>query len=393
MSTTRPHTLAPQTLVSADNGPINILRTVAALFVVLGHARTLLLVDYDNAPHNGAQVALYGVTAIGHQAVVVFFVLSGYWVGGSLLRKARQGRFSWPSYLADRTTRLWVVLVPALVLTLALDAIGRRYFGAMTAYVGDPRYGGVALDQRPIDGLTFFGNVFFMGGIRVPTFGSNTALWSLGFEFWMYVIAAIILLAFFVRGRSRLILIVVAIGSAFLVGDRVLVYVPVWLLGALVATSAPRLDRWAHRINPRTLLTLRLTAGFAALGAAVAVRGLNSLPTIVGDYIVAVPAAVLMATLTTGFIKESTERTILGKFSTLANSSFSLYAIHVPILVLLVSALGIQVNNRWPSDLLHWTYLLIIVAGLSAGGWVFAKGTEMHTDRIRRAVKSRLGLR
>ena len=138
---------------------------------------------------------------------------------------------------------------------------------------------------------------------------------------------------------------------------------------------------------------MRLTAGFAALGAAVAVRGLNSLSTIVGDYIVAVPAAVLVATLTTGFIKESTERTILGKFSTLANSSFSLYAIHVLILVLLVSALGIQVNNRWPSDLLHWTYLLIIVAGLSAGGWVFANGTEMHTDRIRRVVKSRLGLR
>ncbi len=147
-------------------------------------------------------MALYGVTAIGHQAVVVFFVLSGYWVGGSLLRKARQGRFSWPSYLADRTTRLWVVLVPALVLTLALDAIGRRYFGAMTACVGDPRYGGVALDQRPIDGLTFFGNVFFMGGIRVPTFGSITALWSLGFEFWMYVIAAIILLSFFVLRSS-----------------------------------------------------------------------------------------------------------------------------------------------------------------------------------------------
>ena len=153
--------------------------------------------------------------------------------------------------------------MPALILTLLLDAIGRHFYGNMTAYSGDIRYGGVALDQRPIDGLTFLGNAFFVGGIRVPTFGSNTALWSLGFEFWMYVIAAIILMAFFVSGLTRIVLLAVAIGSAFLVGERVLVYVPIWLLGALVAMNTSHLSAWANRINPRTLLGLRLVASIA----------------------------------------------------------------------------------------------------------------------------------
>lgn len=382
----------PKSAQLQENGPINLLRILAAILVVLGHSRTLLLVDYDDAPHDAIQASLYGLSAVGHQAVVVFFVLSGFWVGGSVVRKARQGSFSWNSYLADRATRLWTVLLPALALTLLLDTTGRHFFGHMTAYAGDPRYGGVALDQRPIDALTFLGNALFLGGIRVPTFGSNTALWSLGFEFWMYIIAAIVLLVFFVRGRARLVLVVVAICTALLVGERVLVYVPIWLFGAVVAMNTQRLDLWASQLKPRTLLSVRLVAALATLGAAVAVRGLNSLPVFLGDYIVAVPAAVLMATLTTGFIKESTNRTILGRFAKLANSSYSIYATHVPFVVLMACLLGVQVDSRWPSDVLHWGYLLGIVAGLCGLGWLFAQGTERHTGWVRGVVKRTLRL-
>ena len=60
-------------------------------------------------------------TGFAHQAVVVFFLLSGWLVGGTLLNKYRD-KHSFISYGIDRITRLWIVLIPAFVLTLLLGA-------------------------------------------------------------------------------------------------------------------------------------------------------------------------------------------------------------------------------------------------------------------------------
>lgn len=377
----------------SENGPVNLIRILAALLVALGHARILFLTDYEGVPHNLVQAGLYGISAIGHQAVVVFFVLSGYWVGGSARNAIRKGTFRWKAYLTSRVVRLWVVMIPALILTLVLDSLGRSWFGEMSAYAGNPAYGGVAMDQRPLDPLTFLGNALFMGGIRVQTLGSNTALWSLGYEFWMYILAPLLMLLPFVTWRRRAALMVVFVALGAVVGFPVLIYLPIWLAGVVVARYTPSLNAVATRLDPRLLTSVRLGAGLLTLGAAVAVRGMNSLPTWVGDYIVAVPTAILLASLTTGFIRPSTERSIVGRFARLANSSYSLYAIHIPILVMLACLLGVQVGNRWPSDPLHWGYLMLILASVSALGWLFAQGTEHHTEKVREYVRARLSSR
>lgn len=376
-----------------ENGPINLLRLLAALLVAISHARTLFLVDYDDAPHDVFQTAMYGVTALGHQAVVVFFVLSGFWVGGSAIRKFKRGTFSWPSYLADRVVRLWTVLLPALVLTLVLDLIGRHYFGSMTAYSGDPGYGAVvATPPRPIDFITFTGNFFFMGGIGAPTLGSNTALWSLSFEFWMYMIGPLVLFIMTGRGRKSIVLAGLAIVAAWLVGPSVLAYVPIWLLGTAVAMYAQKIQALVSAIKPTNLLIIRLFAAGLTLAVALLVRGLNSLPAFVSDYVVAVPAAFLLATLTTGYIKNSTEASLLGRFARLANCSYSLYAIHTPILIFIVSLLGIQESNRWAATPISWLGVLLLIIAVTVIGWLFAQVTEKHTDRIRRYLKRAMHL-
>lgn len=43
----------------------------------------------------------------------MFFVLSGYLVGGQVLQYVRQGRFTWRVYMVKRFTRLWDVPIPA----------------------------------------------------------------------------------------------------------------------------------------------------------------------------------------------------------------------------------------------------------------------------------------
>ena len=61
---------------------LDMVRGLAALVVLGGHWRNLLFVDFWQLTSGRSIMALpYLLTSAGHQAVVVFFVLSGYLVG------------------------------------------------------------------------------------------------------------------------------------------------------------------------------------------------------------------------------------------------------------------------------------------------------------------------
>ena len=104
---------------------LDALRGIAAVGVCLSHLRDFFFVDYPHPAHkNLLLAAIHLVSGLRHQWVIVFFVLSGYLVGGSVLRSMALGRWSWREYLLNRLTRLYIVLVPALVLGGLLDATG-----------------------------------------------------------------------------------------------------------------------------------------------------------------------------------------------------------------------------------------------------------------------------
>src|ERR1035437_10604196 len=69
---------------------------------------------------------------------MICFVLSGYLVGGSVLRAFQRDNWPGKEYLTKRLTRLWVVLLPALLLTIVLDNVGLRVFPAPTSIYQGP---------------------------------------------------------------------------------------------------------------------------------------------------------------------------------------------------------------------------------------------------------------
>ena len=65
---------------------LDLVRGLSALLVMLGHLRSFLFLDFGELHGAGVIAKLfYFCTGLGHQAVMVFFVLSGYFVGGSVL--------------------------------------------------------------------------------------------------------------------------------------------------------------------------------------------------------------------------------------------------------------------------------------------------------------------
>jgi peptidoglycan/LPS O-acetylase OafA/YrhL len=117
----------------------------------------------------------YFFTGLGHQVVIVFFVLSGFWVGGSVLRKGSQ--FSLLIYGLNRMTRLWTVLVPSLLFTAISDTLTARFSPDILS--GDYLViwnSGPNPEIYPNSVLTLLGNLFFLQTVSVPVFGINSPL-------------------------------------------------------------------------------------------------------------------------------------------------------------------------------------------------------------------------
>src|ERR1700742_1036888 len=104
---------------------LDLLRGVAALLVCLFHWRYLLFVDYSQITAYRVPLKyFYLVTSTSRQAVIVFFVLSGYLISSSIFRLERRAAWSWRLYLTHRLVRLWIVLFPALLLGFLWDSMG-----------------------------------------------------------------------------------------------------------------------------------------------------------------------------------------------------------------------------------------------------------------------------
>ena len=83
------------------------MRGAAALLVLADHWRDLFFINYHEiGAHHWLFFAPYTLTAGGHEAVIIFFVLSGFLIGGTVTRAMARGLWSWASYLTHRLVRL-----------------------------------------------------------------------------------------------------------------------------------------------------------------------------------------------------------------------------------------------------------------------------------------------
>ena len=345
------------------------------------HLRAFLFVPFAQLKAPGILAkGFYLVTGLGHQAVMIFFVLSGFLVGGSVITALQRGKWSWRGYLLRRMSRLWVVLIPALLLTLFWDKLGYAY--APTGYEGVYRelYHSGPTPSIPSDWSigTFLGNTFFLQTILVPCFGTNGPLWSLANEFWYYLLFPLLLISFVsgTRIQVRIIGLLLAACMIFFLPRPILMGGVIWLLGAVVfyLIQIGMIRRITS--HPACLfLSLLLTIG-ALLASRSGRMGEEA------DLLIGVGCAVLVA----GLAVRASSNHFYGIISAGASEiSYTLYLVHFPLLAYLF--FGFFNGNQMPPGMNATAWFGLILAGILlysvAIWWIF----ERNTDRVRKFIE------
>jgi peptidoglycan/LPS O-acetylase OafA/YrhL len=360
----------------ASSYHFDTIRGLAAVVVLLYHVRHLFYDDYHELGNrNVADLAIYGITNFGHEAVIVFFVLSGVLIGASVLRVECQGAWSWPSYVINRITRLHVVLIPALLLGVIWDQSGMRLTSGPSLYNGQVTNSVLNVSIHSREGLiVFIGNAFCLQTAFVPPFGSNLPLWSLANEFWYYLIFPFVVFACapWRSIESRILSIGIVAFLLTSLGASIREYFPIWLIGVLVNFMPPRPPEQKYIIIGGTALVL-----FGTL----AVLGWERPSGAIADLVLGMSCA-LFIYATIQDRRRISESSLYARISRrMAKCSYTLYLVHMPILVF-ISALWMR-ETRWKP---HGKYL---VAGIAIALFVFGYSlivaffTERRTDMVR----------
>ena len=366
---------------------MDAIRGCAAILVMLGHSRDLFL-EPLNAPAASTSVnALSGSTAmilakrppasLGLEAVMIFFVLSGFLVGGSVLRAFQCNRWSWKEYLVKRLTRLWVVLLPALILTVLLDRAGLWLFSEPTGiYAGPPAQVEVRAHLlKTLAAQIIAGNAAFLQNIFVTTPGTNLALWSLSNEFWYYLIfpLLVILCWRFSTPAIRIVSATLSAALLYFIGVEEITLFPIWILGAAIALLplrfSDRKSKWltsslAVLLLPTMVIVRRIPMDERLAELCIAL------------YFGVLLYAVLHRTRPAGQGMYRRTATFL------SNLSYPLYLVHLPVLVFMCAIFN-RPWHQWPQTPLNFAIMFGIDATAIGVAYIFHLAFQAHTAAIR----------
>ena len=366
---------------------LDFCRAVAAAAVMWEHLRGLFFVAHSGVRHGSRALdALYFITGFGHQAVMVFFVLSGFLISSAIFRRRSSGTWSWRDYAIDRSSRLYVVLIPGLLSGLLFDKLGSRLFAVPGLYSHPLADFGGAIPLQQLTFRNFCGNLLFLQTIRCPAFGSNGPLWSLANEFWYYALFPLALFAALAWAklsfRAAIFLTLLAFCVGAFVGWSILAGFPIWLAGCALLIAYSKL-----RLKAAAWLALYLAVASAGLCVCLVAARFEKYGALGSDLCVGCAFTLLLfGILQIEFGKPNAAYAKISHF--LADFSYTLYVVHFPLLLFLRAS--IAPYARWQPDALHLTTGAAIGAGVLTLAWLVSLVTEKRTRAVRSVMRNLL---
>jgi peptidoglycan/LPS O-acetylase OafA/YrhL len=329
---------------------LDLIRFISALLVVLDHYVQYVV----------GESTAHLLPAMGREAVVLFFVLSGFVIAYATETKTQTIK----QYAIARASRIYSVALPLLFLAfLAVFIIEKS--------TGKP----VPFDYQIAKAYVYLPfHILFMG--ELWTFSERPlwldAYWSLNFEVWYYVFFATV---FFFRGNKRLLLS----GTVLLIlGYKLWLLLPVWYSGVLL---------WRMRDKVQINKTIA-RAGWACSIVCLCVYkyfGWDEYLRLLGMHIWPFPQlplgsaerflcdyAVCAIVFLNFYCANQAEFFALEKFSTLvkniASYTFTLYLVH-----LLVISIWLQFFSNSHTDLSN---VLLLSLSIAAATYLTGQVTE-----------------
>ena len=145
---------------------LDVIRTIAILLVLISHSTLLLFPEKNN-------VYLTAIRFFGTIGVDLFFVLSGYLIGGLLLKQISKGRTTFKDFTYFWIRR-WFRTLPNYFLILILNIL--LYYALYNIVISD---------------IAYF--IVFLQNFANPHPDFFTEAWSLSIEEYAYIIGPLIL--------------------------------------------------------------------------------------------------------------------------------------------------------------------------------------------------------
>jgi peptidoglycan/LPS O-acetylase OafA/YrhL len=294
---------------------LDIFRCALLIQVIFGHLAAIALPSIPEAIHipelSWFVVPFRLVTRFGRESAFLFIYLSGFLVGGSLLRDALNGRQSNPrDFLKRRLLRIVPTLAAALVMTAVLDNLAVQLLDLRSIYAAYSAYDMISFATA----WNFLGNLFCLQPTFVNVYGSDGPLWTLGYIVQFY--AAGLLVFRYGVGASvrRQLWIIILVGCMGIISIEWLVLFFVWMIGALARNC--KAPQWSANLMLLLFLTIVGVSNFLPPLGAAALTG-------------------ICGPLATGWVSASKEDRLVAwlEFSVVrgARLSFAAYALHFPI--------------------------------------------------------------
>jgi peptidoglycan/LPS O-acetylase OafA/YrhL len=356
---------------------IEFLRGLAALWVVAVHARMMSWIGIHAQREQWQSIgALDHALALltfplswGEFGVPLFFVISGYVIHLPQARTALRPQafaFDTIQFYARRAVKLYPALVVTLLLTAGLDWATLRHESPHAPW------------PASLSWVTAAGQLLGVQNLLVPCFGSNGALWTLALEMHFYLVYPVVLWLLRRWGWPTLLTVSLALAalSAWLIfplGIKwFMAYHPAWLIGAWLAERHTQSDQPAMKRSTMWAMSL-----IGVLGGLWCRHRFEH-------------GMVLFWSLPALCMVESTRNwqpghALLRGIERLGAASYSIYLVHVPLLVFLTTVvLGKHVfPSPWPSlalmvpcVVLGWLLYRLVEAPLNEAGQRWLKAAK-----------------
>lgn len=369
----------PGRLASLDG-----LRGIAALAVV-GHHLLLSsprIADAGELPVVGSvrwwiEFSPLKLFTAGPEAVLLFFVLSGLVL---VLPVIRRPDFDWIGYFPRRALRLGLPVVASIVFAAVLILAHPQVLGAsVSSWIGQASVPQLSLDLfvRSLD-------------ILAPANILNNPLWTLRWEL-IFSLALPIYVYLAVRFHRQWVLggvvsfVLVALG--YYTSAGYLQYLPFFYAGAVVAVHIDSIRAWA-RERQGSALANAAWAGLLAFGLMLLIA-----PRLVSAFTSGKPelAAVVsgltlfgaVLVVAVGFLwRPAVSVLTVAPSRWLGRVSFSLYLVHVPILIAVANVVG-----PGTADWLVTVGVTLVLSLVAAE--LFYRFVEMPAHRLSKRVGAR----